>query len=73
MAGVIIAFHWRRVLPLTECRLRLDEMTSDASVESSPMASATLSTNELLRWVKGAVGRTTPLLSRCALTKAMCP
>jgi hypothetical protein len=32
-------------------------MTPKASVESSRMASAALSTDELLRWVKGKVGK----------------
>jgi hypothetical protein len=50
-------FHRQRVLPLTERRLRLDEMMHVASVESSWMASATLPTDELLWWVKGTVGR----------------
>jgi hypothetical protein len=46
------------VLPLADRRLCLDEMTPDASVESSWMASDALSTNELLRQVKGTVGKT---------------
>lgn len=56
--GVVAAFYRRRVLLLIEHRLRLDEMTSNASVESSRMASAALSTDELLWQVKGTVGRT---------------
>jgi hypothetical protein len=44
-------------LPLVERRLRLDEMTPKASLESSQMASAALSIDELLRWVKGTVGK----------------
>jgi hypothetical protein len=46
--GVIAAFHQRRALPLIEHQLRLDEMTLDGSMESSRMASAALSTDELL-------------------------
>jgi hypothetical protein len=57
-AGVVAAFHRRRVLPLVDCRLCLDEMTTEASVESSRMASAALSTDKLLQWVKGTVGKT---------------
>jgi hypothetical protein len=67
MAGVVAAFYRRRVLPLTERQLRLDEMMLDVFVESSRMASASLSTDELLRWVKGMVGRTyytAPVLMR---------
>jgi hypothetical protein len=52
-----MAFHRRRVLPLTNRWLRLDEMTYEASVESSRMASAALPTDELLQWVKGTVGK----------------
>lgn len=37
--------------------LRLDEMMPEASVESSHMASAALSTDELLQRVKGMVGK----------------
>jgi hypothetical protein len=47
-AGVVAAFHRRRVLSLADHRLRLDEMTPEASVESSQMASAAFSTDELL-------------------------
>jgi hypothetical protein len=34
-AGVVAAYHRRRVLPLADRQLRLDEMTPKASVESS--------------------------------------
>jgi hypothetical protein len=57
VTGVFTAFHKRRVLPLTEHRLHLENMTLGASVESSRIASAALSTNELLQRVKGTVGR----------------
>lgn len=66
-AGVVAAFHQTRVLPLVERWLRLDEMTSGASVESSWMASAALSTDKLLRRVKAMVGKadyTAPVLMR---------
>jgi hypothetical protein len=56
-ARVVVAFHRRRVLPLNERRLHLDDMTLEASVESSRMASAALSNDELLRRVKGMVGK----------------
>jgi hypothetical protein len=46
------------VLPLSDRRLRLDEMTPETSVKSSQMALEALSTDELLRWVKGIVGKT---------------
>jgi hypothetical protein len=54
---VVAAFQHRTVQPLVERRLRLDEMTSEASMESSQMASDALSTDELLRRVKGMVGK----------------
>jgi hypothetical protein len=57
-AGVATVFHRRWVLPLTERRLRLDEMRLNASVESYRMASTALSTDELLWRMKGTVGRT---------------
>jgi hypothetical protein len=45
------------VLQLTERRFCLDEMTLEASVESSRTTSAALSTDELLWWVMGMVGK----------------
>lgn len=57
MTRVVAAFQHRTVQPLVERRLRLDEMTSKASMESSRMTSAALSTDELLRRVKGMVGK----------------
>jgi hypothetical protein len=56
-AWVIAAFHCRRVLPLVERRLRLDEMMLEASMESSRMALDALTTNDLLKKVKGMVGK----------------
>jgi hypothetical protein len=64
---VVVAFHHRRVLSLMERRLRLDEMTPEASMESSRMALAALSTNELLKRIKGAMGKadyTIPVIMR---------
>jgi hypothetical protein len=58
VAGIVAAFHLRLVLPLADRRLRLDEMTLEASVESSQMASDALSTDELLQRVKGTLGKT---------------
>jgi hypothetical protein len=55
MAWVIAAFHCRRVLPLVERRLCLDEITLKASVVSSRMASDALTTDDLLKRVKGTV------------------
>jgi hypothetical protein len=57
VARVVAASHRRRVLPLADCQLHLDEITPEASVESSWMASAALPINELLWRVKGTVGK----------------
>jgi hypothetical protein len=44
-AGMVAAvFHRRRVLPLTQRRLWLDEMTPEASLEGSRMSHESLST-----------------------------
>jgi hypothetical protein len=67
-AGVVVAFHRRWVLPLADRRLGLDEMTPEASVESSRMASATLSTDELLQRLKGMVGN-----ADYSIVVLMCP
>jgi hypothetical protein len=67
-AGVVVAFHWWWVLPLADRRLRLNEMTPEASVESSRMASATLSTDELLQRLKGMVGN-----ADYSIVVLMCP
>jgi hypothetical protein len=50
-AEIIAAFHRRWVLLLTDHRLRLDDMTPEASVESTRMASTALPIDELLRRV----------------------
>jgi hypothetical protein len=56
-AGVVAAFHRRRVLPLTQQRLWLYQMTPEAELESSRMSSVTLHTDDLLRRVTTTVGR----------------
>jgi hypothetical protein len=56
-AGVVASFHRWRVLPLVERRLRLCKMTPEAELESSRMSSVTLTTDDLMRRVKGTVGR----------------
>jgi hypothetical protein len=56
-AGVVVAIHRRRVLPLTERRLPLSEMMSGVDLESSQMSSVPLSADDLLRRVAGTVGR----------------
>jgi hypothetical protein len=48
MVGMVAAaFHRRRVLPLTQRRLRLDEMTLEASLEGSKMSHKSLSLDEV--------------------------
>ena len=56
MAGVVAAFHRWRVLSLVERHLHQDEMTPKASMESSRMAPTSLTTDDLLKRVKGTVG-----------------
>jgi hypothetical protein len=56
-AGVVAAFHRRRVLPLAEQRLPLSEMKPGIDLEGSQMSSASLSTDDLRRRVAGTVGR----------------
>jgi hypothetical protein len=56
-AGVVAAIHRRRVLPLTERRLRLAEMKSGVNLEGSRMSSTSLSADDLLKRVAGTVGR----------------
>jgi hypothetical protein len=50
------AFHRRRVLPLTQRRLRLDEMMSEASLEGSRMSHESLSLDEVARRARWMVG-----------------
>ena len=56
-AGVVAAIHRRRVLPLTERRLLLSEMTPGVGLEGSQMSLVPLSADDLHRWVAGTVGR----------------
>jgi hypothetical protein len=57
-AGMVAAvFHRRRVLPLMQRRLRLDEMTPGVSLEESRMSHETLPLDEVVwraRWVVGS-------------------
>jgi hypothetical protein len=46
---VAAAFHHRRVLPLMQCRLRINEMTSGISLEGSWMSHETLPLDEVAR------------------------
>jgi hypothetical protein len=56
-AGVVAAIHRRRVLPLTERRLPLWEMTSGVDLEGLQMSSVPLPADDLHRRVAGTVGR----------------
>jgi hypothetical protein len=56
-AGVVAAIHRRRVLPLTERRLLLSEMTPGVDLEGSQMSSVPLPADDLHRQVAGTVGR----------------
>jgi hypothetical protein len=57
-AGMVAAvFYRRRVLPLTQRRLRLDEMTPEASLEGSQMSHEALPLDEVARcawWMVGS-------------------
>jgi hypothetical protein len=57
-AGMVAAaFHCRRVLPLMQRRLRLDEMTSGVSLEGSQMSHETLPLDKVVWrawWVVGS-------------------
>jgi hypothetical protein len=64
-AGVVAAIHRRRVLPLAERRLPLSEMKPGVDLEGSQLSSASLSADDLRRWVAGTVGR----LDASALTQ----
>jgi hypothetical protein len=58
MAGMVaVVFHRRRVLPLMQRRLRIDEMTPEASLEGSQMSHESLPLNEVTRrarWMEGS-------------------
>jgi hypothetical protein len=48
MAGMLAAtFHHRRVLPLIQRRLQIDEMTPEASLEGSWMSHESLPLDEV--------------------------
>jgi hypothetical protein len=52
----------------------MDEMTPEASMESSRMASVALSTDKLLKRVKGTAGKADYTIpSRCTSSRAMYP
>jgi hypothetical protein len=58
MVGMVAAaFHCRRALPLTQRRLRLDEMRPKASLEGSRMLHESLPLDEVAqraRWMVGS-------------------
>jgi hypothetical protein len=56
-AGVVTAIHRWRVLPLTERRLLLSEMTPGVDLEGSHMSSIPLPDDDLHRRVVGTVGK----------------
>jgi hypothetical protein len=56
-AGVVAAIHRRRVLPLTERRLPLSEMTPGVDLEGSQMSSVPLPADDLHRRVASTVGK----------------
>jgi hypothetical protein len=56
-AGVVAAIHRRRVLPLTERRLLLLEMTPGVDLEGSQMSSVPLPADDLHRRVADTVGK----------------
>jgi hypothetical protein len=69
-AGVVAAIHRRRVLPLTERRLPLWEMTPGVDLEGLQMSLVPLPTDDLHRRVAGTVGE----LDAGAFTQpSMCP
>jgi hypothetical protein len=53
---VAAAFHRWRVLPLTQRRLRLDEMTPKVSLEGSRMSHESLPIDEVARRARWMVG-----------------
>jgi hypothetical protein len=64
-AGVVAAIHRRRVLPLAERWLPLSEMKPGVDLDGTQTSSASLSADDLRRWVAGTVGR----LDASALTQ----
>jgi hypothetical protein len=69
-AGVVAAIHRRRVLPLTERRLPLREMTSGVDLEGLQMSSDPLPTDDLHRRVADTVGK---LEAGAFSQPSMCP
>jgi hypothetical protein len=59
-AAVATAFYHRRVMPLSQRRLRLDQMTPEASLEGSRMSHESLSLEEVIRRVRRMVGNFKP-------------
>jgi hypothetical protein len=55
--GVVAAIHRRRVLPLTERRLPLWEMTPGVDLEGLRMSSDPLPVDDLHRRVAGTLGK----------------
>jgi hypothetical protein len=55
-----MAFHRRRVMPLSQRRLRLDQMTPEASLEGSRMSHESLALEEVLRHAHRMVGNFKP-------------
>jgi hypothetical protein len=53
---VAAVFHRRRVLPLTQRQLQLDEMTLGASLEGSRMSHESLPLDEVTRRARWMVG-----------------
>jgi hypothetical protein len=53
---VAAVFHHRRVLPLMQRRLQIDEMTLEASLEGSQMSHDSLPLNEVARRARWMVG-----------------
>jgi hypothetical protein len=48
-AGMVaVVFHHRRVLPLMQCRLRMDKMETGAMIEGSRMSHETLPLDEVI-------------------------
>jgi hypothetical protein len=53
---VAATFHRRRVLPLIQRRLRIDEMTLEVSLEGSRMSHKTLPLHEVARCARWMMG-----------------
>jgi hypothetical protein len=55
-AAVAAGFHRRRVMPLCQRRLRLDQMTPEANLEGTRMSHESLTLEEVLRRARRMVG-----------------